>query len=64
MNDTAERLRTAKLVTFDPRVCAHLILVPSHYRLDGDGSCKCNDPNETIMRAWGYRWSKKENRWK
>jgi hypothetical protein len=40
--------------------CPHHIMVARHYR--DDGSCKCNDPNEKIMRKWGYRW--KNGSWK
>lgn len=45
----------------DPYVCPHVILVSEHY--NEDGTCKCRDPNEKIMRTWGYRWSKKLNQW-
>jgi hypothetical protein len=38
----------------NPRRCPHLILVGEHYR--DDGSCKCDDPNEKIMKKWGYKW--------
>lgn len=41
--------------------CPHAIFVPNHYR--ADGSCKCNDPNETVMKEWGYRWDKTLKRW-
>lgn len=41
--------------------CPHCIFVAEHYR--DDGSCKCDDPNEKVMREWGYRWSKKHKRW-
>lgn len=41
--------------------CPHVIFMPDHYR--DDGSCKCNDKNETVMKTWGYRWNKKLNRW-
>jgi len=41
--------------------CPHYILAAIHYR--EDGSCKCDDPNETIMREWGYCWSKRTGRW-
>jgi hypothetical protein len=34
--------------------CPHFIMLPQHYR--DDGSCKCNDPNETVMKEWGYKW--------
>jgi len=36
--------------------CPHCIIVFEHYR--PDGSCRCNDPNETIMKEWGYKWRK------
>ena len=42
--------------------CPHFIIDINHYR--EDETCKCNDPDEKIMREWGYKWSKKENRWK
>ncbi len=41
--------------------CPHFIWVADHYR--HDGSCKCNDPKETVMKEWGYRWSKTKNQW-
>lgn len=41
--------------------CPHCIIVAEHYR--PDGSCKCNDPDETVMREWGYKWSKRKRRW-
>lgn len=44
----------AKLI--DPNRCPHFIFAGEHYR--EDGSCKCDDPNETIMAAWGYVWRK------
>jgi len=34
--------------------CPHCIMVAEHYR--EDGSCKCNDRNETVMKEWGYTW--------
>lgn len=42
--------------------CPHYIFVADHYR--EDGSCKCDDPNETVMREWGYHWSEKAGVWK
>lgn len=45
----------------NPHKCPHLILVGEHYRTDG--SCKCNDPNETVMTEWGYVWSDTTKRW-
>jgi hypothetical protein len=42
--------------------CPHVIMMPDHYR--EDGTCKCNDPNEKVMREWGYRWDKKAKVWK
>jgi hypothetical protein len=41
--------------------CPHLIFDPDHYR--ADGSCKCNDPHETIIREWGYHWDSKRRLW-
>jgi hypothetical protein len=38
----------------DMAKCPHYILMPQHYR--EDGTCKCNDPNETVMKEWGYEW--------
>lgn len=45
----------------DPSKCPHQIWAAEHYR--EDGSCKCNDPNEKIMRKWGYRWNRKKGLW-
>lgn len=41
--------------------CPHFIFVADHYR--DDGSCKCNDPEEKVMKLWGYTWSKKAKQW-
>lgn len=35
--------------------CPHCIMMQQHYR--SDGSCKCSDPNETVMAEWGYEWN-------
>lgn len=35
--------------------CPHLIMVPEHYR--DDNTCRCDDPDHTEMREWGYVWS-------
>jgi len=40
--------------------CPHVIFDPNHYR--EDGTCKCNDPNETVMKEWGYVW--KNGQWR
>lgn len=45
----------------DIKKCPHVIFMPEHYR--ADGTCKCNDPNETVMRDWGYQWSDTTKRW-
>jgi hypothetical protein len=44
----------------DMQKCPHCIMVPEHYRKDG--TCKCNDEKETVMREWGYKW--KEGQWR
>ncbi len=41
--------------------CAHLILVPSHYR--SDGSCRCDDATHSEMKEWGYTWNDTDGRW-
>lgn len=41
--------------------CPNLIFVAEHYR--DDGTCKCNDHNETIMEKWGYRWDDGKKGW-
>lgn len=43
------------------RACPHFIIDPSHYR--PDGSCRCDDPEHTVMRPWGYRWREDLGRW-
>lgn len=40
--------------------CPHCIMVPEHYRTDN--TCKCDDPNETVMAEWGYVW--KDGQWR
>lgn len=42
--------------------CPHAIIASEHYR--DDGTCKCNDPKETVMREWGYTWDPKAKVWK
>ncbi len=42
------------------KACPHLIFAGDHYRKDG--SCKCDDPNNTVMIEWGYVW--KDGRWR
>jgi hypothetical protein len=52
------RLQTVTVRTMrqsDLLKCPHCIMIPDHYR--PDGSCKCNDPRETVMREWGYTWT-------
>jgi hypothetical protein len=61
MENEAERLKTAQIVTIYPHRCPHRILVPGHYR--ADGICKCNDPGALEMRSWGYKWSRKKGLW-
>ena len=55
---TGRVLRTAVI---EPKNCPHAIWDPDHYR--EDGSCKCDDKSETVLRQWGYRWSRKNKRW-
>lgn len=45
----------------DIRKCPHVIFVPEHYR--DDGSCKCDDPTETVMATWGYVWNEQTEQW-
>jgi hypothetical protein len=40
--------------------CPHSILIPDHYR--EDNTCKCDDPNEAVMKEWGYEW--KDGLWR
>ena len=56
-----EELKTVQFREINPQRCPHFIFLGEHYR--EDGSCKCNDPSETVMRAWGYRWNKKKSQW-
>lgn len=46
---------------FDPTACEHCIWEPEHYR--EDGSCKCNDPNDSNMDGWGYAWDPNRGTW-
>ena len=60
--NSLDELKNVQFREIDPHRCPHAIFVGEHYR--ADGSCKCNDPNETIMREWGYKWSRKFKQWK
>jgi hypothetical protein len=42
--------------------CSHMIFDPIHYR--DDGTCKCDDSEETIMVEWGYTWDDELGRWR
>lgn len=56
-----EDLKNAKVRLIkqsDMRRCPHFIMMPSHYR--EDGTCRCDDPDHTEMKEWGYVW---EARW-
>jgi hypothetical protein len=57
-NGTETNIRVIK--QSDIAKCPHCIMVPNHYR--DDGSCKCNDENETVMAEWGYEW--KDGQWR
>ena len=35
--------------------CPYCIWMAEHYR--EDGSCRCDDPDHSEMREWGYRWN-------
>lgn len=37
------------------KACPHFIMMPEHYR--ADGTCRCNDPEHTIMEEWEYTWN-------
>jgi hypothetical protein len=56
-----EWLKTAPIKQIKVRVCSHMILLPSHYR--ENGTCKCDDPGELVMRSWGYKWSREKGLW-
>ena len=55
------RLVETKVTTIDPKRCPHFIFAAEHY--NEDGSCKCRDPNETVMAEWGYVWSEWNHVW-
>lgn len=42
--------------------CPYLILDPDHYRVDG--TCRCDDPNASVMAEWGYVWNLRAGRWR
>jgi hypothetical protein len=62
-NELADMLRSVKIVVVQPQRCPHFILDVRHYR-EEDGSCKCNDPKEKIMKKWGYHWDRKAKQWR
>lgn len=45
----------------DIKTCPNCIMVFNHYR--ENGTCKCDDPNETEMASWGYVWDDKVKQW-
>lgn len=45
----------------DIKACPNCIMVFNHYR--ENGTCKCDDPNETKMASWGYVWDDKTKQW-
>ena len=45
----------------DIKKCPNYICAPEHY--NPNGTCKCTDKSETIMKEWGYKWSEKKGRW-
>lgn len=55
--------RVTDVVELDPTRCPHFIMVPEHYRVAGDGSCRCDDPEHKEMLEWGYLWASEFNRW-
>jgi hypothetical protein len=50
-----------KTYQINPSACPHLIFSPEHYR--ADNSCKCNEPNNKLMKENGYKWSAKKGMW-
>lgn len=54
---TEDELKRGKITLLrhaDIMKCPHAIIMSEHY--NADGSCKCNDPNATVMAEWGYKW--------
>jgi hypothetical protein len=41
--------------------CPHLIIAAEHYR--EDGSCRCDDPDHSLMVEWEYSWDAETRRW-
>jgi hypothetical protein len=54
-------MKVRMLKTADMLKCPHVIIMPEHYR--EDGSCKCNDPDNTVMVEWGYVWDDAAKQW-
>jgi len=48
------KLVATSVTTIHPKLCPHFIFAAEHYK--EDGSCKCKDPQETVMAEWGYVW--------
>ncbi|MFN8090471.1 MAG: hypothetical protein U0R81_16145 [Mycobacterium sp.] len=42
--------------------CPQLILDAWHFRQDG--TCRCDDPEHTVMVGAGYLWDAKVHRWR
>lgn len=43
------------------QACPHFIMTAEHYRKDN--TCRCNDPDHTIMHDWGYEWNNATQQW-
>ena len=54
------KIHIMRLKYSDIQKCPHCIFAPEHYR--EDDTCKCNDPDEKIMKSWGYKW--KDGQWR
>ena len=39
------------------RACPWIIFDPKHYRTNG--TCRCDDPEHSEMKEWGYVWDGK-----
>lgn len=55
------KMKSVETRTVEPHKCPHFILSFEHYR--ENGSCKCDDPGEIVMRKWGYKWSREKGQW-
>ena len=61
LNANGTVTETATLSKTSIEGCPHFIFAPEHYNTDG--TCKCKDKANSVMKKWGYKWDNKVKQW-